>query len=460
MGCNVVWLHLSLKKGNHNLLIDNCATLYGSCLIEQHYFLIVGGLWIGFYVFLTTAWSNQRYFHFSIIPLSKFSKFKTGIYTILSSLRYVSFWPIIYFFTGYYLMGSYMRDFILSITSAQIDVKQMDSLSSLLSISLVFYLWAYQSALIFVIKMTILLLEIFLTEWIPLEIQQTSVFNNNTSTIMLTDVLSCDDIPMVQHLGYLDLYTFAGKQKARREILFALSQPGGHPYNWNCIIGKVLNFVNGFTNELNAITNKSKGQQYLPSNSMLTSLKLSAFKNEQTYHMRKLIAETIPSTNSNDESSPPEVKYKYFLNKKDTVISYLLSKPFIYYIFGEQEDFKVEYTLLKAQAVIWAVEAISTLVVVSLGEDLYGIVQKDFSNIFKMLLGLKLSCDKLQKSNILNKKLHSSDKSSTKLIFNSLRNASRSSIYRITISFHKYISDLKLDCSILEQLQPFLNYKD
>lgn len=465
MGCNVVWLHLSLKKGNHNLLIDNCNILYGSCLIEEHYFLIIGGLWTGFYVFLTTAWSNQRYFHFNIIPLTKFSKFKTGICTILSTLTYISFWPVIYFMIGYYLMGSYMREFILSITSAQIEVKPLDSLSRLLSISLIFYLWAYQSVLIFVSKTTTLLLEIFLTEWIPLEIQQANVFNNNVSMITLADVLSSDDIPMVQHLAYLDLVTLAVKQKTRRKILFTLSQPGGHPYNWNCVIEKVLNLINGFTNELNAITNKPK-EHFSSPNSMLTSLNasnLSAFKSDYIYNMRKLAAETVPSINNSDDSKPPEVKwltYKYFLHKKDTIISYLLSKPLIYYIFGEQEDFKVEYALLNAQSVIWAIEAVSSLAIISLEEDSYGIVQKDLPTIFNTLLALKVSVDRLHKSNVLNKKPHNSDKSSAKLIFNSLRSESKRSLYRITIGFQSYINDLSLDPMIVEQLQSFLNYKE
>ncbi|XP_015184959.1 PREDICTED: nucleoporin NDC1 [Polistes dominula] len=467
MGCNVAWLHLSLKKGNHNLLIDNCNILYGSCLIEEHYFLIIGGLWTGFYVFLTTAWSNQRCFHFNIIPLTKFSKFKTGICQILSTLPYISFCPVIYFMIGYFLMGSYMRDFILSITSAQIDVKPLDSLSRLLSISLIFYLWVYQSVLIFVSKTTTLLLEIFLTEWIPLEIQQANVFNNNISTITLADVLSSDDIPMLQHLAYLDLVTLAVKQKTRRKILFTLSQPGGHPYNWNCIIQKVLHFISGFTNELNEITNKPKEQHF--SSKMITSLNasnLSAFKSVSDYtfnNMRKLIVETKPPMINIDDSKPPEVKwltYKYFLNKKDKIISYLLSKPLIYYVFGEQEDLKIEYALFNSQAVIWAIEAVSSLANISLEEDSYGIVQKDLSTIFNTLLALKFSVDKLHKSNMLNKKSHNSDKSSVKLIFNSLRSASKRSLYRITIGFQSYINDLSLDPMVIEQLQCFLNYKE
>ncbi|XP_035728127.1 nucleoporin NDC1-like [Vespa mandarinia] len=466
MGCNLVWLHLSLKKGNHNLLIDNCDTLYGSCLIEEHYFLLLGGMWTGFYFFLTTSLSNQRYFQFSIIPMTKFSKFRKGIYSMLSTITSISLWPVIYFIIGYYLLGSYMRDFILSITSAQIETKPLDNFPQLLNVSLTMYLWLYQSTLIFTSNTTILLLEVFLTEWIPLEIQpNNNIFDSHISTITLADVLSMDNIPMIQHLGYLDLVTLAEKQETRRRILFTLSQPGGHPYNWNCIIEKSLNFINKFSDELNAITLKAKEQQFASSTSTITtsiSSNLSAFKSEYTYNMRKLVTDTIPSANESCVSKSPEIKsltYKYIKTKWDLMISYFLSKPLIYYVFGEQDELKIEYALFNAQAVIWAAEAISSLAIVSLKEDSYGIVQKDLPDIFHALLALKLTLDKLYKSNILMKKSQNSDRC-IKQMFNSLRSASKRSLYRITTGFENYINDLKLESTMIEHLQPFLNYKE
>ncbi|KAK2587603.1 hypothetical protein KPH14_003730 [Odynerus spinipes] len=463
IGSSLAWLHLSLRKSNRNLLIGNCSTMYGSCLIEEHYFLLLGGLWTGLYFFITTSSYSLRYFHFTIIPQTKFSQFRKGISSMLPTVASISLWPAIYFVIGYYFLGYHMRNFILCIASVQIETKPLDSFPTLLNASLIFYLWLYQSIFILMNKTMALLFEIFLTEWIPFEIQQNNVFDNNNPSMTLADILSIENIPIMQHLGYLDLITLAQKQKERRSILFTLSQPGGHPYNWNCIIGKCLEIIQKFSDELIAVTVKSKEQQQLPSNSVITNSTMSnmpMFQSEHTYHMRSLVTEMVPSVNESCKPAENEFFiYKYIKTKKEMLVTYFLSKPLIYYVFGEQEDTKLQYALFKAQAVIWAAEAISSLSVVSIKEDSYGIVQKDLPIIINALLALKQSLDKLQKSNILTKKPQNSDRS-VKQIFSSLRSASKRSLYRITVGFEDYIYDLALDITVMEQLQPFLNYKE
>lgn len=461
-GC-LVWLHLSLQKSNQNLLIRNCDIIYGSCLIEEHYFLLLSGLWTGLYFFIISL-HNLRYFKFPIIPQTKFFQFRKGIYSMLPTVASTAFWPAIYFMIGYYFFGHYMRNFILSTASVQIETKPMDSISKLLDVSLILYLWLYQSIFILMNNAMSLVFEIFLTEWIPFDIQQNNVFEINNSVITLTDALSMESIPIIQHLGYLDLITLAQKQKERRNILFTLSQPGGHPYNWNCIIEKCLSIIKKFSDELNAITLKSKEQQF-PSSSIISNLtasNITTCPSEYIYNMRNLVTEKIPSVDESCACKPIETEnfiYKYIKTKWNMLITYFLSKPLIYYIFGEQEDNKVQYVLFQAQAVIWAAEAISALSVVSLKEDSYGVVQKDLPAIINMLLALKHSLDKLQKSNILTKKPQSSDRSVKKII-SSLQSASKRSLYKITIGFEDYINDLTLDTTVMEHLQLFLKYKE
>lgn len=91
--------------------------------------------------------------------------------------------------------------------------------------------------------------EVHLTEWVPFEFKQNNAFNNDDTEVTLSEALSMDKIPIIQHLGYLNLVTMAQGEKSGRSILFTLSQPGGHPYNWNCVVEKCTGFIGNFTSD-------------------------------------------------------------------------------------------------------------------------------------------------------------------------------------------------------------------
>ncbi|KYQ56620.1 Nucleoporin Ndc1 [Trachymyrmex zeteki] len=287
-----------------------------------------------------------------------------------------------------------------------------------------------------------------------------TAYTPDSSETTLIDVLSMDKIPIMQHLGYLDLVILAQKEKMRRNMLFTLSQPGGHPYNWNCVVQKSTNLLEKFSLDLNAISTKSQDQSCY---STLTARVPPVQQSKYIHHMRKLVPDTAPVLVS--EEAAREAPYsgsfihKFIKQKKDAFVAYLLSKPLINYIFGEQDDNKIRYALQNGQLVIWAAEAISSLTVFSLSEDSYGIVQKDVPIIINTLLSVKQALDKLPKSAVLARKMQADDKL-IREIFTSLRSAIKRSLYRIVTNFEPYINDLSLELPIIEQLQAFLNYKE
>ncbi|KYM93319.1 Nucleoporin NDC1 [Atta colombica] len=284
-------------------------------------------------------------------------------------------------------------------------------------------------------------------------------YTPDSSETTLIDVLSMDKIPIMQYLGYLDLVTLAQKDKMRRSMLFTLSQPGGHPYNWNCVVQKSTNLLKKFSLDLNAISTKSQDQSCY---STLTARVPPVQQSKYIYHMRKLVPDITPIPVSEDVREAPysgSFIQKFIKQKKDAFIAYLLSKPLINYIFGEQDDNKIRYALQNGQLMIWAAEAISSLTVFSLSEDSYGIVQKDVPVIINTLLSVKQALDKLSKSAMLARKMQADDKL-IREIFISLRSAIKRSLYRIVTNFEPYINDLSLELPIIEQLQSFLNYKE
>ncbi|XP_018392346.1 PREDICTED: nucleoporin NDC1 [Cyphomyrmex costatus] len=458
IGGILTWLHLSLKKESYNSSTAACSIVYGTYL-EEYYFLLFSGLWSGLYFSLKTGNFNEKYFQFPIIAQSKFFQLRQRFYTMLPTMMISSMWSTLYFMSIYYFMGSYFRETLLSV-SMQMEVKPLDSVSKLLNLSLILQLWLYQFIFILIINNTNTLFEIYLTEWAPFKFGLSGAYTPDSSQTTLIDVLSMDKIPIMQHLGYLDLVTLAQKEKMRRNILFTLSQPGGHPYNWNCIVQKSTNLLEKFSSDLNAISTKSQDQSCY---STLTARVPQVQQSKYIYQMRKLVQDATPMLVSEEDTR--EAPYsgsfirKFIKQKKDAFIAYLLSKPLINYIFGEQDDNKIRYTLQNGQLVIWAAEAISSLTVFSLREDSYGIVQKDVPLIINTLLSVKQALDKLPKSAVLARKMQADDKL-IREIFTSLRSAIKRSLYRIVTNFEPYINDLSLELPIIEQLQGFLNYKE
>lgn len=460
IGIVLVWLHLSLKGDEYNSLTTNCTTIYGTCLVEEYLFLIIGGLWTGIHYFIKTNIFGIQRLQFPIIPQTKFTQISRGIGLVLPVSMIGAIWPCLYYLIVYYFLGSYIRGIAASMLFINVDNEPLDQMSKLLNISLIFHLWLYATLFALTMNSMFLLFQVYLTEWMPFVIGP-GVYNTSQPIITLSEALAMKKVPIIQYLGYLDLVTLAQKEKSRRSNLFTLSQPGGHPYNWNCIIVKSLELINEFAKEIDIVCCCKQTMKK-------TQIETINYHSEHpyVYHMRNLASPVPPplpaaSNNPTNPQSFSSGKYimEFIKTTRRNFINYLLSKPIIFYFFGTQYDAKINHLLNNGQPVIWAVDGLSSLAVASLTEDPYGIVQKDLPGIIDALVLLKQSLEKLHKMNILSRKPYHDDKDIRQML-TSLRAANRRSIYRIIIAFKEYIDDLILEQPIKDQLQNFFVCKE
>lgn len=85
----------------------------------------------------------------------------------------------------------------------------------------------------------------------------------------------------------------ASIDKARRGVLFTLSQPGGHPYNWNCVVEKCTGLIKKFSDDLSTACIKPQEPKLplgVPSSTMTD---VSAFQKQYIYRMRNLLKEEV-----------------------------------------------------------------------------------------------------------------------------------------------------------------------
>lgn len=459
VGGVLVWLHLSLQDGSLGSLTGACDD-GGTCLIEENFFLMLGGLWIGLYFFLKSNFYT-KHLQFPIIPRSTFSQIKSGIGYLLPHAMLNSVTPVLCFVFFYYINGGYCREVILSVFSIRMKDLPLDTIYGLLNLSLIFYSWLFTSLFILTMNTMHLSFQSHLTQRVVFDIEQRSAFVDQSSGMALVEALATDKIPIIQHLAYYDLVTVAQKEKTRRAVLFTLSTPGCRPCNWSGLAVKCMGLLNEFTLELNgacaASQKLSSGVATLPGIGKLS-------ENPYMYKMRSLTPSKAATTSvissvNKQSSNGEQFIAQFFKSKKEQFVTYLFSKPIIKYAFEETMEEKIRYIFRNAQSVIWAAEGISSLIVISLKEDQYGVIQQDLPAIIAVLLGLKEAVDKLQKANVFVKRTQSDEKETRQMV-TSLRSAIKRSIYRITTTFKAYIKDLPLEPEIVGQLQSFLSYRE
>lgn len=477
----ITWIYLSLLGGKYGKMLAVCSSdEKKTCLIEGYLFLILNGFWIGIYFFVHDHVFGLKTVLFPIVQQLKFLQVKAELQPLMKQAMIDAVSPTIYFVVMYYWNGGAVRDYVSDFLDSNIEEKSQETifgLMNMMNVSLLLYSWFFSSTFIFTIYIMKLMFQVNLTEHIVFPV--TPVLGN-PDCLTLHQSLSLTDIPIIHYLGFLDLKILAEKDHGRREELFALSHPGGHPYNWNAVVEETLKLIRKFTEDLNQAnievqpTPESKehttSKDYFPlKDSAVTptgshSTSMSGMRNMslRIQNMSDISLYQSPSNIAHFQSPPANISQESITRVLKAYASQALvvlcRKPGIFFIFGELPDAKVRYHLAQCQPVIWAVQGLSRLVASSFKEDCYGVVQKDLPAIITALFQLKQALDKLQK--VGNYKRSQKVEHYDIRMKAALRSAVKRSLYCICVTFGDYVKELPLKKEVLQQLQNFLMFRE
>jgi nucleoporin NDC1 len=413
---------------------------------------------------------------FPVIQQLKFLQVKSELQPLMKHAMIDAISPTMYFIIMYFLNGGAIRDYVSDIMDYNIEDKSLETVFGLMNISLVFYAWCFSGIFIFTIYTVKFMFQVNLMEHLVFPV--TPVYKN-CNGLTLHQSMCMIDIPIIQHLGYLDLKILAEKDHGRREELFTLSHPGGHPYNWNAIVEESLKLITKFTEDINKPNTESqpvpKSKEYTvttddfsPKSSAVVSTgnhstSISGMRNMslRVQDMSNIYLYQSPS-NIVQFQSPLVSMYQDSVIRTvklyaTQALDALCKKPAISFIFGELPDAKVRYYLAQCQPVIWAVQGLSHLAAASFKEDRYGVVQKDLPAIITSLFQLKEALDKLKIGNYKRSKKTEHHDIRMKA---ALRSAVKRSLYCICITFSDYVKELPLTKGVLQQLQDFLIFRE
>lgn len=457
VGFLTAWLYTNFLSSEYSsLLTQSNSEKY--LLNTKFLFLVLSGIYAGMIFFVRERLNTNVVVTFPVIHQQKFLQIKAQFWSILYKSLAKSIFPTFIYIGVYYSLATPIKNFLIKIMNAQID-EENDTIYNLLKdFKLIFFVWILTSQIISNMHLMQILFNIFLTEYKRFPIEK-----SDPNEVSLIEAISVAKVPITQQLASLDLLELSNSfDSSRRRTIFALSIPGGHPYNWKSISGQCLTIIKNYSMQLTKTIEKIKFVQNNTTTSRLKSSasdmaeKLLIRQYNESFGVRNMshfIQETPQLQQQSDGTlNKADEIYNRFHQKLNKIKESIITIPGINYLFKEQENSKICYVLSQSQEIIWITQGISALAAHSIAEDNFGVVQNDLPEIIKSLLDLKLILDKVTALDLGGKNVDRN--------YISLKNAVKRSLFRICTVFSVYMKDLITDANDLRLLQSFLNFRE
>ncbi|XP_058462645.1 nucleoporin Ndc1-like [Malaya genurostris] len=458
IGFLTAWLYTRFLRDEYrNLFLPAENGKY--ILNEKYLFLVLGGTFAGVYFFIKNK-TEQASLSFPVIQQARYQQIRSQLYDIVYRSLFKSVVPTLIYTSFFYTFCCvYFRHKVTALFQG-VTLAEESSLGSfysiLIDIRLLLYCWILLSQILSNMNLMQMLFHIFLTEYREFPLERSSMVTD--SEVTLTEALASKQILIVQQLAALNLFTIAEDHDGtRRSRLYALSIPGGHPYNWRLVSGECIRLIRHFSAELSKSIEAASSQARPEVNKLRPTASGDAEKilmkqYNESYGIRSLSSFAESATDPASKPQPSNI-CQTVDRRLDVLRSMLCSIPGIYYLFGEPKTAKPCYLLAsQSQQIVWVSQALASLAAHSIAEDQFGVVQDDLPSIIRTLLHLKQTVDKVGSIQLDVKKVDRN--------YLALRAAIRRSLYRITYAFADYLIDIVLEPNDIKALQGFINYRE
>uniref|UniRef100_A0A8C4VD81 Nucleoporin NDC1 n=2 Tax=Falco TaxID=8952 RepID=A0A8C4VD81_FALTI len=256
MGMVVAWCAAVMTKGKFQFLAVPCMpseslddAVPEMCLNEYHLFFLLSGAFMGYSYSLFYLINNMNYLPFPIIQQYKYLRFRRSLPLLVKHSCVQSLYFVRNFSVAYYFFGYIPKMWISTTMDLHIDSKlhPLDTLTGLLDLSLFYHGWLCGVFLLITWYTAWLLFKIYATETHHFPVQPT--FAEETDQC-LPKILNSNPPLIIKFLALQDLTLLSQYSPVRRQEVFSLSQPGGHPHNWTAISRECLSLLSDLTQRL------------------------------------------------------------------------------------------------------------------------------------------------------------------------------------------------------------------
>ncbi|NXV49178.1 NDC1 protein, partial [Uria aalge] len=256
MGMLVAWCATVMTKGKFQFLAVPCTpseslgdAVPQMCLNEYHLFFLLSGAFLGSSYSLSYLINNMNYLPFPVIQQYKCLRFRRSLPLLVKHSCVESLYFVRNFCVAYYFFGYIPKVWISTAVDLEVDSKlhPLDTLTGLLDLSLFYHAWLCGVFLLITWYIAWLLFKIYATETHHFPVQPT--FAEETDQC-LPKILSSNPPLIIKFLALQDLMLLSQYSPVRRQEVFSLSQPGGHPHNWTAISRECLSLLSDLTKRL------------------------------------------------------------------------------------------------------------------------------------------------------------------------------------------------------------------
>ncbi|XP_051943725.1 nucleoporin NDC1 isoform X1 [Hippocampus zosterae] len=252
MGIMVAWWAAVTIGGRYEMNTYPCGVEDAPpqmCLNEYHLILLLAGAFVGFSHNLFGVIHNMNYVSFPTVQQYKYLRFKESLPLVVKCSAVQALYSIRNYILVYFFLGYIPREWICKMFNLHLNssTHRLDTISGLLDLTLLYHLWSSATFLLFTWYTALLLFRIFITEDYSFPIQ--SSFTEDVHQC-LPRVLSDPKPGILKFLALQDLALLSQHSPWRRGEVFSLSQPGGHPHNWNAISKECQSLLADLTQRL------------------------------------------------------------------------------------------------------------------------------------------------------------------------------------------------------------------
>uniref|UniRef100_A0A668ABG0 Nucleoporin NDC1 n=1 Tax=Myripristis murdjan TaxID=586833 RepID=A0A668ABG0_9TELE len=252
LGVIVAWCCAVTIGGRYQTLGYPCTQADGSpqlCLNEYQVILLLAGAFVGYCHSVLGVIHNMNYVSFHTVQQYKYLRFKGSLPLVVKCSAIQALYSVRNYLVVYFFLGYVPRTWICKTLNLQLNssLHPLDTIAGLLDFSLLYHLWISGTFLLFTWYITLLLFRIFVTEVYSFPVQ--SSFTEDVHQC-LPKVLTGQQPAILKFLALHDLALLSQHSPSRRSEVFSLSQPGGHPHNWNAISQECLSLLADLTQRL------------------------------------------------------------------------------------------------------------------------------------------------------------------------------------------------------------------
>ncbi|XP_062377058.1 nucleoporin NDC1 isoform X2 [Sardina pilchardus] len=254
VGMLVSWCAAITIGGRYRTLSSPCLPSESEdtgqmCLNEYHLLLLLSGAFMGYSHSLLGVVNNMNYVSFPAIQQYKYLRFKGSLSLVVKCSAVQSMYALRNYLALYFFFGYAPKTWICRTLNLQEDgsLHALDTVAGLLDFALLYHLWIAGTFLLLTWYITVLLFRIYVSEMHSFPVQPT--FAEEVEEC-LPKVLLCKEPAIIKFLALQDLALLSQHSAVRRLEVFSLSQPGGHPHNWNAISKECLSLLTELTQRL------------------------------------------------------------------------------------------------------------------------------------------------------------------------------------------------------------------